>query len=69
MTHHPTGHHTIDVGQFGLQVVVRPVGLVEFDGWLARGGPFVAEHIPELIDALREAHRIASRPEPWTAAV
>jgi len=63
------GRHIIVAGDHPFQVAVsvRPVGTLEVcqPTLDLLKGPFAPEYIPDLIDALREAHRIALRDKPW----
>jgi hypothetical protein len=69
VTSHANSGHDIVAGTapFDVEVTVRPVGQLEFPErtWNLLKGPFSEKYVPDLIDALQEAHRIASRPEPW----
>lgn len=65
-TYHPGGTHEIAsefAGQRVLLVRVRPVGTLEM-GDIATG-PFSEEWVPEMVAALQEAQKIASREKPW----
>lgn len=62
------GEHTIcPVKPYGgrrFTVRVGYTGLIQLGPSFLTTGSFSPHHIPDLIDALREAHRIAMRPKP-----